>query len=124
MTRACWPLCYKAGFGVGTSTVGGAPYRRGIGGGACLEKKNTFGEVVEDCAAGARGKKDSASQVRAGFGIVAETQGRRPPRGGGVGPPCRPADPGRPCYFWDFFYPKWSKNRFFGAKNGPKMAQK
>ena len=54
-----------------------------------------------------------------------------PPPGGGVGAPCRPADPRRPCYFWDFFDPKWSKNRFFGGqkmaqkwpKNGPKMAK-
>ena len=57
------------------------------------------------------------------FGIVAETQGRRP--GGGVGPPCLPADPRRPCYHWDFFDPKWSKkNDFSGgkkwSKNGPK----
>ena len=40
---------------------------------------------------------------------------------GGVGPPCRPADPRRPCYFWDFFDPKWAKPRFFG---GQKMAPK
>ena len=88
--------------------------------------------------AGPAGQLFSSSQ--AVFGIVAETQGRRPPGGGrGVGPPCRPADPRRPCYFWDFFDPKWSKNRFFGgqkraqkwpkndpkmAKTGPKMVQK
>ena len=52
--------------------------------------------------------------------------GSAPP--GGVRPPCRPADPRRPCYFWDFFDPKWSKIDFSGVKkwpeNGPKMAQK
>ena len=55
------------------------------------------------------------------FGIVAEPQGRRPlPPPRGVGLPCRPADRRRPCYFWDFFDPKWSKP----PKNDPKMAKK
>ena len=34
------------------------------------------------------------------------------------------ADPRRPCYFWDFFDPKWSKNIFFGVKKWPKNCQK
>ena len=50
------------------------------------------------------------------FGIVAETQGRRPRVGGRAAVPTL-ADPRRPCYFWDFFDPKWSKPRFSRVRN-------
>ena len=61
------------------------------------------------------------SGPRAVFGIVAETQGRRPLPVGGSGRHADPPTLADPAISGTFFDPKWSKKRFFG---GQKMVQK
>ena len=77
-----------------------------------------------------RGWSKSASTA-AGFGIVAETQGRRPRGGGGSGSRADPPTLADPAISGTFLTQNGQKKRFFGGqkmeqkwpKNDPKMAK-